>query len=93
MLFRVTLLLSTAPLWQTRCWSTAICEFCLRAVLTQVQRFLRSSGANLTVAHITMMSMCGMFLMDVAKKADDEFQTSSHHTVRDAEKDRGEKGE
>ena len=36
------------------------------------------------------MSMCGLFLLEAAKKADYEFQTphtSSHHSVRDAEKD------
>ena len=39
---------------------------------------------------MTTMSMCGLFLLETAKKADEEFQTpyrSSHHTVRDAQKD------
>ena len=36
------------------------------------------------------MSLCGLLLLDVAKKADEEFRTphnSSHHTIRDAEED------
>ena len=61
--------------------------FSLCRILKQA---LRGSGSNLTITHMTTMSMCGLFLLEMAKKADQEFQTpyrSSHHTVRDAQKD------
>ena len=55
-----------------------------------LKQALRGSGANLTMSHLTMMSLCGLFLLDTAKKVDEQFQTphrSSHHTVRDAAED------
>ena len=44
---------------------------------------------NLTHKHIEDVSMCALFLMEAAKKTDQEFQChqSSAHTVREAEKD------
>lgn len=55
-----------------------------------LKQALRASGPNLTISHMTTMSMCGLFLLQMSKKADQEFQTpyrSLHHTVRDAQKD------
>lgn len=50
---------------------------------------MRSGGSNLTPQHMEDLSLCGLFLMEVAKKVDREFgalQTSSH-TTHDAYKD------
>ena len=83
----------------TKCWSITICKFCIKysAILYDtcslcriLKQALRGSGSNLTISHMTTMSMCGLSLLQMAKKADLEFQTpyrSSHHTVRDAQKD------
>ena len=51
---------------------------------------LRSSGGNATEKHIEDVSLCSMFLMEAAKKADIEFGVtprSTKHTVRDASTD------
>lgn len=55
-----------------------------------MKQTLKSSGANCTAKHMEEISMCGLFLLDTAKRADKEFQTpyrSSHHTVRSAVND------
>lgn len=55
-----------------------------------MKQALKSSGANCTPKHMEDISMCGLFLLDAAKRADQEFQIpyrSSHHTVRSAESD------
>lgn len=55
-----------------------------------MKQALKSSGANCTTKHMEDISMCGLFLLDTAKRADQEFGTpyrSSHHTVRSAEND------
>ena len=55
-----------------------------------LKQALRGSGANLTTSHLTTMSLCGLFLLETAKRVDQEFQIShrsSHHTVRDADED------
>ena len=55
-----------------------------------MKQALKSSGANCTPKHMEDISMCGLFLLDTAKRADQEFQIpyrSSHHTVRSAESD------
>ena len=50
---------------------------------------MRSGGANVTTQHIEDLSLCGLFLMEVAKKVDKEFaaHNSTAHTVTDAQKD------
>ena len=56
-------------------------------VLKQV---LQSSGGNATGKHIEEVSLCSLFLMEAAKKADQEFggvPSSSKHTVSDASAD------
>jgi len=55
-----------------------------------LKQALRSSGGNATEKHIEEVSLCNLFLMEAAKKADQEFgvaPTSSRHTVRDASAD------
>ena len=55
-----------------------------------MKQALKASGANGTERHMREISMCGLFLLEAAKKADHEFQTSrsnSHHAVRSAEDD------
>ena len=52
-----------------------------------VKQTLRSSGANVTTAHITEVSLAALFLLEAAKKTDREFGVttqSQRHTVRDA---------
>ena len=50
---------------------------------------MRSGGANVTHKHIEDLSLCGLFLMEVAKKVDREFgaHRSTAHTPSDAYKD------
>ena len=38
-----------------------------------VKQTLRSSGANVTTAHITEVSLAALFLLEAAKKTDREF--------------------
>lgn len=55
-----------------------------------MKQAIRSSGANLTVQHVEDVSLCGMFLMDAAKRADELFgvhKPATRHTVRDAQGD------
>lgn len=55
-----------------------------------LKQALRGCGPNLTTSHLTMMSLCGLFLLETAKRVDEEFQiphNSSHHTVRNSEED------
>lgn len=55
-----------------------------------MKQAIRSSGANITVQHIEDVSLCGLFLLDAAKKADELFgvhKPSTRHTVRDAQGD------
>jgi len=55
-----------------------------------LKQTIRSSGANITVQHIEDISLCGLFLMDAAKRADELFgvhKPSTRHTVRDAQGD------
>ena len=55
-----------------------------------MKQALKLSGANCTPKHVEDISMCGLFLLDEAKRADQEFQIPyrfSHHTVRSAEGD------
>ena len=55
-----------------------------------MKQALKSNGANCTPKHMEDISMCGLFLLDAAKRADQEFQIpyrSSQHTVRSAEGD------
>ena len=62
------------------------CHFLLRVI----KQTLRSSGANVTEVHISEVSLAAMFLLDVTKKTDQQFQATqqSHsHTVRDAADD------
>ena len=52
-----------------------------------VKQTLRSSGANVTTAHITEVSLAALFLLEAAKKTDREFRVtpqSRAHTMRDA---------
>ena len=37
--------------------------------------------------HIEDVSLCGLFLLDAAKKADELYKPSTRHTVRDAQGD------
>ena len=50
---------------------------------------MRSGGANVTTQHIEDLSLCGLFLMEVAKKVDKEFAAyrSTAHTTTDARKE------
>lgn len=50
---------------------------------------MRASGANSTHKHMEEVSLCAMFLMDVAKRVDRMFGVTQSiaHTVRDANKD------
>ena len=50
---------------------------------------MRSSGANVTTRHIEDISLCGMFLMGVAKKIDKAYcaHRSTAHTTTDADRD------
>ncbi len=51
---------------------------------------MRSSGANITTKHLEEISLCSLFLMEAAKKADRAFGVhpqSTSHTVRDAKAD------
>ena len=55
-----------------------------------LKQALQSSGGNATEKHIEEVSLCSLFFMEAAKKADQEFgvaPTSSRHTVRDASAD------
>jgi hypothetical protein len=55
-----------------------------------LKQALRSSGANATKHHIEEVSLCTLFLMEAAKKADKEFgipQRSARHATRDATAD------
>ncbi len=64
--------------------SNPVSTFC--SVLKET---LRASGANITDKHIVEASMATLFLLDAAKKVDDQFGThrSSHHTTADATAD------
>ena len=51
---------------------------------------LKGSGPNLTETHMETISLCGMFLLQVAKKVDMQLGVpvrSSNHTARDAQWD------
>ena len=50
---------------------------------------MRSGGANLTPQHIEEISLCGLFLMDVVKKIDSQFEAhrTSAHTTPESYKD------
>ena len=55
-----------------------------------MKQAIRSSGANITVQHIEDVSLCGLFLLDAAKKVDEIFgvhKPSTKHTVRDPQGD------
>ena len=55
-----------------------------------VKQTLRSSGANVTEKHIEEVSLSALFLLDAAKKADQEFDVKARsisHTVRDSASD------
>ena len=55
-----------------------------------MKQMLRASGANVTRTHIEDVSLCALFLMEAAKKADRAFhvtEQSTSHTVRGAEGD------
>ena len=55
-----------------------------------LKQALRASGANATKKHIEEVSLCSLFLMEAAKKADQEFgitPRSMKHTTRDATAD------
>ena len=51
---------------------------------------MQSAGANATKKHIEEISLCGMFLLEAAKKANEAFNVppqSTLHSVRDAKSD------
>ena len=51
---------------------------------------MQAAGANATPKHIEELSLCGMFLLEASKKADEAFNVpppSSHHSVQDATDD------
>ena len=55
-----------------------------------IKQTLRSSGANVTSAHIAEVSLAALFLLEAAKKTDREFRVTPQlrtHTVRDAADD------
>ena len=55
-----------------------------------IKQALRASGANATPKHIKEVSLSAFFLMEAAKKADNQFGVTPQataHTVRDANKD------
>ena len=52
-----------------------------------IKQTLRSSGANVTKAHISEVSLAALFLLEAAKKTDREFGVtpqSRRHSERDA---------
>ena len=51
---------------------------------------MQAAGANATKKQIEEISLCGMFLLEAGKKADQTFNVppaSTSHTVRDATED------
>ena len=51
---------------------------------------LRASGANVTDKHIELVSLCALFLMEAAKRADSDIYVpspSTSHTIRDSASD------
>ena len=54
-----------------------------------IKETMRASGANSTRKHMEDVSLCALFLMDVAKRVDRMFGVSQSvaHTTRDAKKD------
>ena len=55
-----------------------------------VKEGVQSAGANATRKHIEEISLCGMFLMEAGKKADQAFNValpSTNHTIRDGAED------
>ena len=55
-----------------------------------IKQALKASGTNCTEAHMVDVSLCGLFLLQVARQVDEQIRTpcrSSHHTVRDAKAD------
>ena len=55
-----------------------------------MKQALRTSGANITKAHIVDVSLCSLFLLEAAKKTDRAFNvaaTRGAHTTRDAAAD------
>ena len=69
---------------QTHCITTTM--FSLQSIETGTT----SSGANATKGHIEEVSLCTLFLLEAAKKADEEFglpQRSTRHTTRDSAAD------
>ena len=51
---------------------------------------IQAAGANATMKHIKEISLCGMFLLEAASKADSAFNVpppSTQHTIRDAQRD------
>ena len=55
-----------------------------------VKEGVQAAGANATKKHIEEISLCGMFLLEAGKKADQTFNVppaSTSHTVRDATED------
>ncbi len=55
-----------------------------------LKQALKSSGSNCTPKHMEELSLCSLFLLDVAKKIDVQTGTpyrSGHHTVKDENKD------
>lgn len=55
-----------------------------------VKEGVQAAGANATKKHIEEISLCGIFLLEAGKKADQAFNVppvSTHHSVRDGKTD------
>ena len=63
---------------------------CIVHTFRIVKEGVQSAGANATRKHIEEISLCGMFLMEAGKKADQAFNVappSTNHTIRDGAED------
>ncbi len=88
----------------TRWWSTTTCKpitlfvQCIYYVSKTLQDLpirivkaaMQAAGANGSEKHVEDISLCGLFLLEAAKRADKAFQVppgSTQHTIRDASND------
>ena len=76
--------------------SISICKHAHKCTCTHILSFrivkegVQAADANATKKHIEEISLCGMFLLEAGKKADQVFNvppTSTSHTVCDATED------
>ena len=64
--------------------------YTLQLLYRVIKEGVQAAGANATNKHIEEISLCGMFLLEAARKADKAFNVyppSTRHTTRDADTD------